>query len=108
MDQAKRELLKLFDDDEFIDWLLTLIFERINPNRVPAMRRKLKKLAVKVQCEETSYENVENMFRGWMGSFYKLLSRDQRKNLIKLYEDLFDKAITVINKKLVVSDRSPQ
>ena len=24
---AKRELLKLFDDDEFIDWLLTLIFE---------------------------------------------------------------------------------
>ena len=24
---AKRELLKLFDDDEFIDWLLTLIFD---------------------------------------------------------------------------------
>ena len=24
---AKRELLKLFDDDEFIDWLLTLIFK---------------------------------------------------------------------------------
>ena len=24
---AKRELLKLFDDDEFIDWLLTQIFD---------------------------------------------------------------------------------
>ena len=24
---AKRELLKLFDDDEFIDWLLTIIFD---------------------------------------------------------------------------------
>lgn len=24
---AKRELLKIFDDDEFIDWLLTLIFD---------------------------------------------------------------------------------
>ena len=24
---AKQELLKLFDDDEFIDWLLTLIFD---------------------------------------------------------------------------------
>jgi hypothetical protein len=46
------------------------------------------------------------MFRGWMGSFYKLLSRQQRKNLIQLYEDLFDKNVTVVNKKMVVLDRS--
>ena len=72
------------------------------------MRRKLKKLAVKVRNEEVLYENVENMFRGWMGSFYKLLSRKQRENLIRLYEDLFDKTITVVNKKLVIFDRSPQ
>lgn len=72
------------------------------------MRRKLKKLAIKVQNDEILYENVENMFRGWMGSHYKLLSKIQRKNLMKLYEDLFDKTITVANKKLVVSDRSPQ
>ena len=49
--------------------------------------------------EEISYENVENMFRGWMGGFYKLLSREQRKNLIGLYEDLFEKSITIVNKK---------
>lgn len=153
---AKRELLKLFNDDEFIDWLLTLIFKgfqidvsymsdeeyetcmidtfnkleyrnipkekltgekwmvtdtgkvikRINPDRVTAMRRKLKKLAVKVENEEADYDNVENMFRGWMGGHYKLLSREQRKNLIQLYEDLFSKEITIVNKKLIVSDRS--
>lgn len=169
---AKRELLKLFNDDEFIDWLLTLIFKgfqidvsyimnpskeeleellenvckiaaelgihinrkktrivkisskykflqikytltdtgkvikRINPDRVTAMRRKLKKLAVKVGHEEADYDNVENMFRGWMGGHYKLLSREQRKNLIQLYEDLFSKKITIVNKKLIVSDRS--
>ena len=57
---------------------------------------------------EVLYENVENMFRGWMGSFYKLLSRKQRENLIRLYEDLFDKTVTVVNKKLVIFDRSPQ
>lgn len=84
------------------------IIKRINPNRVTAMRRKLKKLAIKVQTGEIPYENVENMFRGWMGSHYKLLSKIQRKNLMKLYEDLFDKTITVANKKLVISDRSPQ
>lgn len=32
----------------------------------------------------------------------------EKKNLIKLYEDLFSKVITVVNKKLVINDRSPQ
>ena len=54
------------------------IVKRINPTRVTTMRRKLKKLAVKVQNGEILYEHVENMFRSWMGSFYKLLSRQQR------------------------------
>lgn len=62
--------------------------------------------AVKVEHEEADYDNVENMFRGWMGGHYKLLSREQRKNLIQLYEDLFSKEITIVNKKLIVSDRS--
>lgn len=82
------------------------LIKRINPDRVTAMRRKLKKLAVKVENEEADYDNVENMFRGWMGGHYKLLSREQRKNLIQLYEDLFSKEITIVNKKLIVSDRS--
>lgn len=69
------------------------------------MRRKLKKLAIKVANGEIPYENIENMFRGWMGSFYKLLSRQQRKNLITLYEDLFDKTLSIVGKKLVIFDK---
>lgn len=69
------------------------------------MRRKLKKLAVKVANGEIPYENIENMFRGWMGSFYKLLSRQQRKNLMTLYEDLFDKTLSIVGKKLVIFDK---
>ncbi len=84
------------------------IIKRINPTRVTTMRRKLKKLAVKVQEGEIPYENVENMFRGWMGSFYKLLSRQQRQNLISLYEELFDKTITIINKKMIITDKSQE
>jgi hypothetical protein len=80
------------------------IIKRINPDRITAMRRKLKKLAVKVQNGEVLYENVENMFRSWMGSFYKLLSKEQRLNLISLYEDLFNKKITVVNKKLIIEE----
>lgn len=44
--------------------------------------------------------------RGRIRPHYKLLSREQRKNLIQLYEDLFSKKITIVNKKLIVSDRS--
>ena len=84
------------------------IIKRINPSRVTSMRRKIKKLAVKVKDGELPYENIENMFRGWMGSHYKILSKHQRINLIKLYEELFNKVITVVNKKLVIIDKSTQ
>lgn len=81
------------------------VIKRINPERVTALRRKLKKLAVKVENGEVEYENVENMFKGWMGSFYKLMSKKQRKNLIGLYEQLFNKTVTVVHKKMVITDR---
>lgn len=81
------------------------VIKRINPKRVTAMRRKLKKLAIKVKKDEVLYENVEGMFKGWMGCFYKLLSRQQRQNLLRLYEDLFDKTITIANRKMIISNR---
>ena len=82
------------------------VIKRINPERVTALRRKLKKLAIKVQNGEIPYENVENAFKGWMGSFYKLLSKQQRVNLITLYEELFDKSITILNKKMIITDNA--
>lgn len=81
------------------------VYKRLSPNKVYRMRRKLKKLKVKVDNNLTTYDSVENMFRGWMGSFYKLMSRSQRKGLLLLYEELFNKSIIVSNKKLVVQER---
>ncbi|MCD8372964.1 MAG: hypothetical protein LUD27_06670 [Clostridia bacterium] len=80
------------------------VIKRINPNRVSCLRRKLKKLAVKVSAGELEYANVENMFKGWMGSFYKILSKQQRTNLISLYEELFKKHIKIENKKMIITD----
>lgn len=113
INEKKTRIVKISSTYKFLQIRYTLtkdgkIIKRINPDRVTTMRRKLKKLAVKVRNNEIDYDGVENMFRGWMGSFYKLMSRQQRKNLIGLYEDLFDKTITVVNKKLVIFDRSPQ
>lgn len=97
------------DLDRLVKYSLTdsgKVIKRINPKRVTAMRRKLKRLAAKVKNEEISYENVENMFRSWMGGFYKLLSKEQRKNLIGLYEDLFEKSIEIVNKKMIIVDKT--
>lgn len=111
INRKKTRIVKISSKYKFLQIKYTLtdtgkVIKRINPDRVTAMRRKLKKLAVKVGNEEADYDNVENMFRGWMGGHYKLLSREQRKNLIQLYEDLFSKEIIIVNKKLIVSDRS--
>lgn len=102
--------VKSVDDYVRLRYTLTKdgkVIKRINPKRVTTMRRKLKKLSVKVINGEIEYESIENMFRSWMGAHYKLLSKQQRKNLIQLYEELFNnKKISVISRKLIVSDAS--
>lgn len=80
LNEKKTRIVKISSTYKFLQVKYSLtkdgkIIKRINPERVTTMRRKLKKLAVKVKDGKIPYENVENMFRGWMGSFYKLLSR---------------------------------
>ena len=40
-----------------------------------------------------------------MGAYYKLLTKVQRENLITLYEDLFNKRIDIVNKKMVITNK---
>ena len=79
------------------------VIKRINPKRVTAMRRRLKKLKKKVESSEVDYINVENTFKAWMGSFYKLLSVAQRNGLVQLYERLFDKHIAIDSGKMIIT-----
>lgn len=110
INDKKTRVVKISGTYKFLQVKYTLtdsgkIIKRINPDRVTAMRRKIKKLALKVENGEIPEEYLENMFRSWMGSFYKLMSKQQRKNLISLYEDLLNKSITIVNKKLIISDK---
>ena len=45
------------------------------------------------------------MFKSWMGGYYKLMSKSQRRSMIMLYENLYDKTITTVNKKMVITAR---
>ena len=110
LNQKKTKIVKISSTYKYLQLCYTLtssgkIVKHIKSDRVISLRRKLKKLATKVYNSELPYKNVENMFKSWMGSYYKLISKAQRKNLIKLYEELFNKSITIINKKMIINDR---
>lgn len=110
INHKKTRIVKISSRFKFLQIRCTLatngkIIKRINPKRVTAMRRKLKKLAAKVNAGEISYlETVENMFKGWMGSYRKLLSNQQKRNMVKLFETLFCKSVKIVCKKMVISD----
>ena len=46
---------------------------------------------VRLDKDEMAYEDIENAFKGWMGSNYKRMSRKQITNLFVLYYELFER-----------------
>ncbi len=90
----KTRIYKLSSNFKFLQMQYCLtstgrVIVKINPKRITAMRRKLKKLKKKLIDGKVPYHDIESMFKSWYGSFYKYMSKLQRCNLIKLYDDLF-------------------
>ena len=63
------------------------------------------------RCEEITYDQVENTFRSWMCDHYKLMSKLQRENMLTLYEELYNKMITIEykgnKKKMIFTEGKP-
>ena len=94
LNHKKTRIVKLSDYYKFLQITYSLtdtgkVIRKINPRRIVDMRRKLKKLSLKVARGERTQEEVENMFRAWMGGHAHLMSKIQRDNLNLLYFDLF-------------------
>lgn len=62
---------------------------RINPRTVTRTRRRLCRLHNRVIDGRTRLVRVEEMFRGWIANYYRMLSNKQRTRLIELYRSLF-------------------
>lgn len=110
INEKKTHIVKLSSKYRYLQVQYTLtetgkVLKRINPKRVTSMRRKLRKLATLVQNGETSYDFVENMFRSWMGSHYKLMTDKTRINMLELFESLFDVEIAIVKKKMVIKPK---
>lgn len=84
----KTRICKLSDYWRFLQVQYSLtetgrVIQKINPKRLTAMRRKMKKL-----CYILTPTDFENWFQSWFKGHYKLMSKLQRQNICTLYEEL--------------------
>lgn len=59
------------------------VIQKINPKRLTAMRRKMKKLAPKL-----TEKDFTDFYKSWFKNHYKLMSKQQRSNMDTLFEQL--------------------
>lgn len=65
------------------------IIQKINPKRLTAMRKKLRKLRGKLDAGLTTFDAIDDMYRSWIGGYKKYMSRLQKESLENLYNSLY-------------------
>ena len=94
VNMKKTHIAKLSDKYTFLQIKYTLtdtgkVVKRINPKTVTRERRKLKAYKRLLNKGVITFEDVEQAYKSWMGTFAKLMSKKQVKNMKKLCVDLF-------------------
>lgn len=84
----KTRICKLSDYWRFLQVQYALtdtgrVIQKINPKRLTAMRRKMKKLAPILSQKE-----FEGWYNSWFRSYYKIMSKRQRENMNTLFQQL--------------------
>lgn len=65
------------------------IIKKINSKAITRERRKLKAYKRLLEKNKITIEDIENIFKSWMSSNYKIMSKMQISNMTQLYYDLF-------------------
>lgn len=94
--QIKNELINYVLIDMGIDTAKSgHLCKCMNPKRISAFRRRLKKQFVLCIQGRMSFKDVENAFKSWIMSFKKILSKRSLCNLYNLYSEQFIHAFTL-------------
>lgn len=59
------------------------VIHKINPKRLTAMRRKMKKL-----CPAMNHKDFKDFYKSWFQSHFRYMSKRQRKNMDNLFNEL--------------------
>ena len=93
----KTRICKLSDYWRFMQVQYSLtetgrIVKKINPKRLTAMRRRMKKLIYKLDPKE-----FDDWYKSWFKSQYKLMSKAQRRSMDELFYRLKEERDNVQN-----------
>lgn len=65
------------------------VIRKINPKSITRERRKLKAYKRLLDAKKITHEEIENIFKSWLGGNYKRMSHRQIYNLTELFITLF-------------------
>lgn len=96
LNDKKTRVVKLSSSYKYLQIKYSLtdtgkVIRRINPKSVTRERRKLKAYKRRIDANAIPYENIEQSYKSWMGSYAPLMSKKQRENMQNLYESLFER-----------------
>lgn len=99
VNMKKTYIAKLSDTFKYLQVKYTLtntgkVIRRINPQNLTRERRRIKAYKRQLDAGKMSYKDIEQAVRSWMGSFYKLMSKQQIKHMKELYYELFKEELT--------------
>lgn len=95
----KTYIVKLSQTFKFLQLRYSLtetgrIIRRINPKAITRQRRKLKAYRRLLDNNRLTYNEIENIFKGWIAGNYKNMSMQQITNMSQLYYNLFGRKVT--------------
>lgn len=104
INERKTRIIKLSSFFRFLQtgYCLTetgRLIKKINPKNVTRERRKLKAYKRLLDAGKIDYATVENSAKSWIGSNYKIMSKEQIRNFAVLYFQLFGKVLKWKKKK---------
>lgn len=96
INEKKTRIVKLSSQFKYLQIRYSLsdtgkVIKRINPEAVTRERRKLKAYKRLLDRGEMEYPDIEQAYKSWMGSYVRLMSKKQAKNMKQLYKELFGK-----------------
>ena len=98
INEKKTRIVKLSDTYKYLQVKYTLtdtgkVIKRLNPKNVTMERRRIKAYKRLLDIGGMTYEDIEQSVKSWMGSFAKLMSKEQINHMKQLYKELFGKEL---------------
>jgi len=96
INEKKTRICKLTDRYTYLQvrYFLTpsgKVVKRISTKSLTRERRRLKAYKRLLDKGEMEYDRIEQAYKSWMGTFYKIMSKRQISNIKQLYRELYGK-----------------